>query len=301
MFSSSTNRIIEDKFRLPRLSPLPTEKDLIEYYENYWSENRPVTYADIYSEEEKMLMLNHARLAHVTATNHLQSLNLQREEMLMLDIGCGEGWQMKIAADYGWTVKGLDYKDTGMRKHNPALLPASSFGDVEKAVEEEIRAGKCYNIITLINVFEHSMHPHVLMDNVKKLLCKKESVAILRVPNDESSFQLHLLQDGIIDKKAWLTHDHLNYLNSFTGPKYFETQGFQTLEKISTFPIDWFLPNRNSNYLKDARTGKGAHAAHLFIENHISREHGVEGLQVMGRALAEIGMGRNIYFFISLK
>ena len=65
------------------------------------------------------------------------------------------------------------------------------------------------------------------------------------------------------------------------------------------FCAQWFLANEHSNYRKSKARGKAAHTAAVELSNLVADTGGAEGLIDLGRALARVGMGRDLYFVLT--
>ncbi len=74
------------------------------------------------------------------------------------------------------------------------------------------------------------------------------------------------------------------------------------LKKLSSdFPIEWYLPNSNSNYVDNSSVGKAAHVSRVFIENfmHEDQINNLTDLINFYESLAKIGQGRQLIGFFT--
>jgi hypothetical protein len=127
-----------------------------------------------------------------------------------------------------------------------------------------------------------------------KMLLKESGVALITVPNDFSVTQLSAIQEGHINHEFWVSPpDHLSYFNTKTARDFLQSQGWQVLDMISDFPVDWYLFHPGSNYVTDKSKGKPAHHARIAIENMIHSAP-LEDVVEFYRAAARVGIGRDI-------
>ena len=74
---------------------------------------------------------------------------------------------------------------------------------------------------------------------------------------------------------------------------------FCCLSAWLAFRAQWFLANKHSNYRKSKARGKAAHTAAVELSNLVADTGGAEGLIDLGRAPAQVGMGRDLYFVLT--
>jgi hypothetical protein len=69
--------------------------------------------------------------------------------------------------------------------------------------------------------------------------------------------------------------------------------GFEVVDGLASFPIDWFLHHPGSNYVADPTAGKPAHRARMVLDQLLAR-NGLPAFLNFGRALFACGAGRSI-------
>ena len=176
-----------------------------------------------------------------------------------------------------------------------------SEGNIYENIGQLIAEGKKYDLIWLDNVLEHVNDVDRLLADCRALSHSK-SILSITVPNDFSKMQKELLEQGKIEKPFWVvTPDHLSYFTAPSLQKLLETAGWQKEKIIGDFPIDWFLTNDNSNYIKDKSKGTAAHQSRVWLYNHIASNNPPAEVIQFYESLANIGMGRNITGFFSLQ
>lgn len=89
----------------------------------------------------------------------LYAINQQRIEWIsrsqpsgmLLDIGCGRGYFLKTASDYGFEVEGVDVSETAVE----SVMAQFSLNATCHTLDDLIRSNKKYDMITMWHVLEH--------------------------------------------------------------------------------------------------------------------------------------------------
>lgn len=272
----------------------PSDAELSEYYQQKYYQQLKGAHQKTYSAEE--LAFYQAKVSQRSAMIHRLLPDL--EEKSMLDVGCGEGFELAHFLSQGWQVKGIDFSSDGMSKQNPDCLPFLDTGNIYQLLDEEITSGKQYSVVWLQNVLEHVIDPQALLKQLKCLV-KKGGCAVITVPNDFSDLQKKAIETDQIDRPFWVAlPDHLSYFDVPSLKATSEATGWQCLSITGDFPIDWFLMNSQANYIMDKQSGKPAHHARVALENLIHQQE-MDAVLDFFQALAGIGMGRNITAYLS--
>lgn len=273
----------------------PSKQELTDYYhKKYYQESLSKAYASHYTEQE--LAFTYAKLEQrFGAINDHKDVSSFSS---FLDVGCGEGFGLSFFLQKGYSVKGFDFSQAGMEQHNPHCLPYLQVGDVFESLEAEIASGRRYDVIWLQHVLEHVLDPIELLQRLR-LLVSEQGVLVVTVPNDFSPLQLAALENKMIDRPFWVAvPDHISYFNVSNIDEIAEHTKWSVLDKLTDFPIDWFVLNNASNYISDPKLGKSAHQARLMLELLIS-QNDISVVNQFYRALAQIGMGRSITAILS--
>lgn len=211
----------------------------------------------------------------------------------LLDVGCGEGFAMAWFQARGWEVRGIDVSRAGMEAMNPGLLPLLGVGDLAELLEAEAASGQRYDLLWLTNVLEHVPDPPGLLARLRGLLAPG-GACVVTVPNDGSPWQERLLESGQIPARFWVAiPDHLAYFGAASLRAVAEAAGWRCARLLADFPIDWFLGNPASNYVRDPSLGGGAHQARIAVETVLAGQP-PDRVNALFEALAEVGMGRQI-------
>lgn len=272
----------------------PTQLELQQYYaERYYQEARG-SYESEYSPDE--LSYFNAKLEQRFAVLQCQLPN-NKSRPRMLDVGCGEGFALKFFREQGWTVKGFDFSSRGLESNNPDCLDALVTGDVFSLLNAEIESNSYYDVVWLQNVLEHVLDPLELLGQLRGLVGPR-GIAVVTVPNDCSVIQRTALSKKYIDNAFWVSPpDHLSYFDNDSLIAAANHTGWECFEMLADFPIDWFLYNPHSNYVREESVGKAAHKARLEIENLIHRCPIKDAIQFWSSA-AKVGIGRDITAFL---
>jgi SAM-dependent methyltransferase len=268
---------------------MPNKNDLESYYKNKYFQTPKGSYESSYTDEELIYFRNKALVAlHVLSNNDKITKSL-------LDIGTGEGFFAKYFYENKWEVRTIDYSNYGMKTQNPELLSTLKQGDMFTLIDEELVQNNSYGFINLSNVVEHVIDPVELLKKIKSILLD-DGVVRISVPNDYSNFQKYLLKKGFSTQSWFVPPEHLHYFSFDSLTCLLKHLGYEVFLKISEFPIEIFLVNEPSNYIKNKNVGKQVHLSRIEIDNFLFEE-GIEKYINYYKASAEIDFGRQIVIF----
>ena len=273
------------------IEPSPSPETLAAYYaERYYQAPASASYAVDYDERE----LAHKRLRARLWLSVVGEMVGPAEGGGFLEVGCGEGFLLAAAAAEGWSVRGLDFADSGLRRWHPELVERVEVGDAYALLARAIAGGRRHRVVALQNVLEHVVDPGRLLRDVAGVV-DPDGVVVVQVPNDFSRLQRRALELGHVGREFWVAPpDHLSYFDTESGPAFAAANGFDLLDMFADFPIDWFLFHPGSAYVdRDPAAGRAAHAARLELDLLLA-ERGIEPYRDFYRALARCGGGRNI-------
>lgn len=267
----------------------PSLDELSSYYAQKYYQDGTGSYEVTYKQSElDFINAKLSRIHYLVNKHHAIQPGLS-----LLDVGCGEGFALAYFDANDFKVSGLDFSSAGIRQQNPDFEKCINTGDLFSLLQEKHLAGPRYDVILLQNVLEHVIDPLNLLHSIKELLTP-EGLVIVTVPNDFSLTQKILLEEDCIDREFWVSPpDHLSYFNRESLQSILMHSGFSVLDLIADFPIDWYLFNRNSNYVHDPSTGKEAHLSRVMIENML-HANDISDVVDFYRSLAKLGSGRDI-------
>jgi len=270
----------------------PTPQELQKYYADKYYQESTGSYEHEYTENELLYFKAKLEQRLAVIQKFFPELCGERKGRF-LDVGCGEGYALAFFRDHGWAVKGIDFSSSGIGKKNPDCLDSLVAGDVFELLQAEIVKGEHYDVVWLQNVLEHVIDPIDLLSSLRKLL-SPDGVAVITVPNDFSITQLSALEHQHVDQEYWVAiPDHLTYFDQKSLTNIAIETGWECLELLGDFPVDWFLFHSGSNYVRDKSVGKSAHKARVELENLI-HEQSIEDVIRFWSAAAKIGIGRDI-------
>jgi 2-polyprenyl-3-methyl-5-hydroxy-6-metoxy-1,4-benzoquinol methylase len=292
------SEVIKNHFGYYELKHKPSPEQLQDYYEKKYYQNNSKSYNHEYSEEE-LAYISNKITQKSQVINQLLSIP-QEHKPKLLDIGCGEGWALQYFANLGWDVVGVDYSEFGCNTHNPSMINNLITGEITENLHTLVNDLQKFDLIWLDNVLEHVLEPEELL-NVCNKLVNDRGLLVIEVPNDFSSVQEHLLDQGLISRSFWVAvPDHISYFNKVGLNRLCDQCGWTTKKNMGDFPIDFNLFNERTNYIENSDAGGNCHLSRIRIENflhHIS----VDKTNQLYEVLADMGLGRQIIGFYGRK
>ena len=291
MDEKSDYRLVRQPEGFQSVHPLPDPQALAEFYSKlYYQAPQSASYQTTYSTEEVEQRYLRGRVTLHAISQVAPGNPAERD---FLEVGCGEGFLLKVAQDAGYRIKGIDFSDFGLRRFHPALVDSTEAGDAFAILDRVASGGQRYDICCLQNVLEHVIDPRALMAQIRCLL-KPDGVAVITVPNDFSRIQLKAEAKGLISRRFWVAPpQHLHYFNTQTLPSFLTAMGFATLDAFADFPIEFFLYHPGSNYIESPSAGKPAHKARVELDLLLA-ENGLGPLHGLCQAMTKCGIGRNV-------
>ncbi len=272
---------------------LPTPQELNSYYANQYYQNQSGQYQEDYSKEEIQYFENEALEYEFICRNKLRV-----KGRAFLDLGCGEGWNLKMFHRSGWKIQGVDFSSFGLQQFNPEMVKFFKQSDIEKYLNETLPGS--FDVVLMKNVLEHVLDEHLILSSCKKVV-QKNGVMIVKVPNDFSKLHEYLLDNKFIDRQFWVAPPaHLRYFTHQSLVNLMEHHGFKPAWMSSDYPIDMDLLVEEMNYIQKKEKGKISHHARVAKENFMYHQN-MEGICEMHAALAKMGIGRNVIGVFKLK
>lgn len=279
------------------VSSKPTPHELHDYYSSKYFQEGKGSYELTYSEDEVSYFKAKIEQRWFVLKDHLSTNN---ERTRLLDVGCGEGYALAFFREQGWSVKGIDFSSAGVKSKNPDCIDTLITGDIFTLLQDEITAGRTYDVVWLQNTLEHVLEPLDLLRSLR-MLVPSGGLAVVTVPNDCSITQRAALAHRHIDSAFWVVPpDHLTYFDHESLSRVADETGWECIEMLGDFPVDWFLFHPASNYVRDHSKGKAAHIARVQLENLIHAQP-IEDVIRLWSAMAKIGFGRDITAILKSK
>jgi len=287
--------VVLNKFGYYELAKKPTLLELKDYYASEYYQGGQQGYLESYSSEELLYIENKIERRKLFLVG---SMNLSDKPSL-LDVGAGEGFTLHYFKRLGWQVTGLDYSEYGCKTHNAECLDDLIVGDIIENLSGLIHQGRLFDIVWLDHVLEHLLDPGFLLMQLRNVV-KPGGAVLIEVPNDFSRLQEYLLSSGKIDSNFWVCPPHhISYFNVEGLTNLCREHGWQLNDIMGDFPIDFFLVNPDSNYVKDQSKGKGCHQSRIEIDN-LFHSISPQLTNEYYKCMAKMGLGREIVASLSL-
>jgi 2-polyprenyl-3-methyl-5-hydroxy-6-metoxy-1,4-benzoquinol methylase len=217
-FSLADQRVEEcASCKLMRLSPQPTDAQLSEIY--------GASYFILSDDAEGQEHVS--QLKSSTAAGYLDVLEAYLGRPLagtLLEIGCGQGDFLRLAADRGLAVTGIEYSQ------HSAAVAARRVGTSGRVIVGDISAmtssEERFDFIVFADVLEHVRDPRSFLRHVHALLAPG-GVAVAVVPSLDS-LSARLMGSSWAEFKL----EHLWYFSTANLMRLFHQEGFGTLRRF---------------------------------------------------------------------
>ncbi|TGL66373.1 class I SAM-dependent methyltransferase [Leptospira jelokensis] len=275
--------------------PLPSSEEMEKYFsEKYFQAPDTKCYQISYTPLE----IKHKKMKSELLFYSLTKSGYNNGKLL--ELGPGEGFFLDVANKKGIDIVGVDFSDFGIIKFHPELSKFLIKNDVYVAMREFLSYGRKFELILADSVIEHLLDPEAFFELALDLL-DTNGLLCLSFPNNYSAYQKLLLDKGYIKSEFWyVPHAHFHYFTSKSMENLASSYGFEVKDCYSDFPIDLFLLNESSNYIKYKNLGKHAHKARVEIDLFLS-ETGFDNYLSLLRSMATTGIGRNLTMIFEKK
>ena len=284
------NNVLKSEYGYFSIKNLPTQQELEKHYSEKYYQEDSIQYSHLYNDDELTHFANKAKAAQFIFQTLFQNKNNS-----FLDVGAGEGFFASCFFHSGWKVTTMDFSNFGINSHNPHLANTLIQGDVFQSLENQCLANNKFDFINLSNILEHVIDPIKLLKTLK-LLLSEQSLLRISVPNDYSNFQQFLL-DKQYTTNTWLCPpDHLHYFTFDSLSNLLRGLGYEIVVSMGEFPIELYISNESSNYVKNKEVGQFAHKSRIEVDNFLFNQ-GVEKYINYYKASADIGLTRQIVIY----
>lgn len=192
-FYSELNLILRrcDDCKIVFVHPLPTDEDYVCNLEiNYNSlankyGGRLNEEKENKLDEDNQLMKLEKRILWNKKKSRIYQKDLKKikkylndknqEDIMLLDVGCGEGYFIKEAIKKGFKCEGIEPSKTH--------IPSKEFNfKIFNTFLQNFKTKNKYDVITLLDVLEHTKNPKKEIENIKRII-KLNGLLMIRVPN----------------------------------------------------------------------------------------------------------------------
>ncbi len=174
-----------------------------------------------------------------------------RENISILDIGCGTGAFLEYCKKLNWNVIGVEPDQDARNSTKEKSITVYDLDNLNTSNEN-------YDVITMWHVLEHVHDLDQRMKQLSKLI-KEDGIVIIAVPNYKS-------YDSQLYKSYWAAYDlprHLSHFSIDTITKLFDNHMFKLAEIIPMKYDSYYVSIKSEEY-------KGANKIMGFIKGVIS-------------------------------
>ena len=216
--------LLDDSLDLLITSPKPKSDDLDKYYQ---SED----YISHTDSSASVLDFVYQSVRSYTLKKKLKLINsFGVENKRILDIGSGTGDFLKVCAENGWQVNGIEPNATARKiAEQKAEKHGGSFFETIEILKKEDNVFLGFDVITMWHVLEHVPNLDETIFNLKKLL-KPDGILLVAVPNFKSF-------DADYYKGFWAAYDVPRHLWHFSQTAIRRLFFFQAMEVVQTVPM----------------------------------------------------------------
>jgi 2-polyprenyl-3-methyl-5-hydroxy-6-metoxy-1,4-benzoquinol methylase len=169
------------------------------------------------------------------------------DDAKILDVGCGDGFHLRLLRDFGnknWTLEGLDASEKAAE-----MAEKSGIKVHLGTAENNDLAENTYDLAFLIQTIEHVEKPHEVLPSICRIL--KPNGKLIIVTDNTDSFDF-----GLFKASHWGGYHfprHWNLFNRNALTKLAKKSGFK-IDKIETVvsPVNWVYSIHN--YLVDRKS-----------------------------------------------
>lgn len=235
------------------LDPLPDAAALDAYYTSDFWQTTKAGWREQYEAQRDWLTMRH----HDWLTL-LQDYTLGTAGRVLLDVGCGWGHFLETARARLWRAYGIE---PSAEAHAYALahMPAELGGGLQRGGWEDCAfAGQDrFDAITAFWLLEHLPDPVAFLRWARGKLAEGGAL-MLAVPQEWTATQRAANEQAAV-KNYWLDPTHLHYWNQATLTGLLRETGFNVVDTLATFPVEWWLL-AGHDYTADAAVGAEWHA-----------------------------------------
>jgi 2-polyprenyl-3-methyl-5-hydroxy-6-metoxy-1,4-benzoquinol methylase len=276
------------------VKPTPAELDAY-YADKYYQDCVAANYPKAYTADELIHINNKSREHSAVIRRYFKSDLVGKR---FLDVGCGEGFDLKHFKLEGCMVLGLDYSEYAIQSHNPDMLAYFHQCDIIAYNRQLIEKKAKFDIISIDNVLEHVIDPVGLLRDVWELLAV-QGVLRIQVPNDFSVCQEELLRLRKVNRSySVYIPEHLSYFNFESLKKLLKELNFRVITIMGDYPIEFYLFNEKTNYVRDRSVGKYCNESRVLTENFLYQANFKKTIKLY-EVMGEIGIGRQMTFYVT--
>lgn len=213
------------------MDPIPSEAQLASYYAAYPTDENVDLTLKQGSRRPWLRKLFH----HLTGdVDPRDFVNVGAGERI-LDYGCGHAGYLSDFHHRGVAISGAEiagYVVDACQRHGFDVRQVEDFSRIPFESHE-------FDIVYLMQVFEHLREPHVFMDELARVL-KSGGTVYLAVPNADSFWRRVFGKNWV---SGWFAPFHLFHYNRNSLAVLALQHGFEVMDSWSNTPESWFRLN----------------------------------------------------------
>lgn len=288
-----SSNLVKTKWGFLEFEDIPSDKELSDFYSQKYYQEEHGLYKRKYSELEQ----KHTDFVNSLISRKVQQLKVSAKSFV--DVGCGEGHLLKEFKRCGFEVKGFDFSSDGISGFYPELMEFFVSGNIYETVKNEFGNVK-YDVISLITVLEHVSDAVKTVELLKSGM-KKDSILVIKVPNDFCELHEKLIREKFIDREGWVSYpEHLRYFNKDNLVNFLNDMGLDILSMLADYSREIFLLNDELNYYNNPKKGATVYKQNMQTDLFLS-ELDKDKVIKLYEAYADLGIGRSITCFCRLK
>jgi len=207
--------------------PIPSEKDLKEYYSNEWGKSENFNVDISYKQWDKDNGDRHQKSFICEIQRLSQQFFGKTHDIKIHDIGCGYGGLVFNLNRLGFDATGRDIDEASILAGKGKGNDKIHYLDVENL--HGTKFGE-FDVICSYHTMEHYANPLKIFEEIRVTL-KKEGFLIFRVPNGD---YLPARKDYFSDFNCCFFPGHLHYFTPTSSLKLLSMCGFRVVELSST-------------------------------------------------------------------
>lgn len=213
------------------MMPMPTDEQLATYYAVYSRDEKVDLSQRVGSRHPKLRKLFHRLSGDVDPRDFVHVPAGAR----VLDYGCGHAGYLSDFHDRGVAISGAEiagYVVEACRDRGYDVHKVDDFSHIPFADDK-------FDIVYLMQVFEHLRDPHGFMKELARIL-KNGGMLYLAVPNAASIWRKVFGNNWV---SGWFAPFHLFHYNRNTLASLAGQHGFDVVDSWSSTPVMWFRLN----------------------------------------------------------
>ena len=285
-------KVIKDKqYDFLRLDPIPTKKDVDEYYKKeFYAANSNFFNNSSLEVQKKQSDFFNSRWENIYDYCK-KKFNGDIKGKKIFDIGFGFAQSLLYYRDKkDLRVSGIEPSTEGFNYAKSKGIECFNQG-IDDLKEFDVSADS--DIVMLLNVLEHLRKPEQTLLNIKEKVLTSNGMLVIEVPNDFNDFQIVADAEYNLDEWWVFPPNHINYFSHDSLQELLRGCGYKIIHCTSSFPLDMFLLF-GDQYVGNPKLGRECHNKRVKFEQLMEKHGKVEKLKKFYNALSELNLGRSI-------